>query len=602
MKRKFGSQGGPEDGQSTIYGAPHLESTMLIDTGGIKSKDKNIGGLSDIPVNASMSSGTRLFQYNRFFWNRDLYTFNYNSCGVIIAISWYDGPNEIAYTMFFPVFLPSTALATYQSLQNGVTFEPGTKDRLIDDLLYYLNGMWVANPIAAAPPYVHFPPFNGALQAGPAFFCYHLKGFLFQPDSQVDFPFFTFSTPPPLKWIKVGSNQNIALIKNPDYWDPVGGPPVTEYDCAFQLITPYEGWTLSAGNPTNMVVQSDGSVQNTLFNPTGTIPSSYQNRGNSNHKGWCGRGAFSIGFSQGDDVNSFGAYTDIYGEFDNLVLQDLWKNYTTFVGQEPGIKMDGIEWLNFTDSHYLSRYCVIAYFLPNFLPSRYITISSSILSRDQKLLTISNSPVLSGSNIIGIQFLTLDAVRTWQDATVSGSLPSNKTQGAIGGRTNGNDDNPVLNMNPFYSTQSIDIQIVDEWEAEIQNYRSSQNGYSLNFNPLYFTFGLGIEFSGNFVCSYVSAENSFILDNSGGLTANLVTFPIPPWLAALNPLNSISLPPPSEQPLMSPFSGHIVVPLYMLFANPNFPGQVPSASVPVSFSPSMPISGNMIHFGRVMGY
>src|SRR3954470_9546543 len=118
MKRKYGALGGAEDAQGSIYGAPHLESTMLIDTGGIKSGDGCIGSLPDIPVNASMSSGTRLFQYNRFFWNRDLFTFDFNSCGIIISLSWYDGPNEIAYTMFYNVFLPQTALTTYQSLNS----------------------------------------------------------------------------------------------------------------------------------------------------------------------------------------------------------------------------------------------------------------------------------------------------------------------------------------------------------------------------------------------------------------------------------------------------------------------------------------------------
>lgn len=601
MKRKYGALGGAEDAQGSIYGAPHLESTMLIDTGGIKSGDGCIGSLPDIPVNASMSSGTRLFQYNRFFWNRDLFTFDFNSCGIIISLSWYDGPNEIAYTMFYNVFLPQTALTTYQSLNSGVTFDPATKTRLIDDLLYYLNGMWVANPVAAAPPYLKFPPFNGPLQLGPTFFCYRLKGWLFQPDNHIDFPFFTFGTPPPLKWVRIGSNQNIALIKNPDYWTPEDGPAVTDFDCAFQLINPYQGWTLSEGNPTNKLVNYDGTV-GFVYGQAGFIPPSFQNRGSSSHKGWCGRGAFSIGFAQADDEDNFGAYTDLYQEYNDPVLQDLWKNYTTFVGQEPGIKMDGVEWLNFTDSHYLSRYCIIAYFLPNFLPSRYVTISSSILTRDQKLLTISNSPLLSGSNIMGIQFLTLDSVSTWQDATVSGTMPANRTQGSIGGRTNGNDDTPVINMNPFYSVQSIDITISNEWDTVIQNYRSAQNGFVLFFSPLFNPFGLGIDFSGNYVCSYVRGENTFILDNSGGFTANMVSFPIPPWLAALNPLNSISSPPPSQQPLMSPFSAYNCTPLYMIYANNGGVGVQPCASVPVEFSPSMPYSGNIIHFGRVLGY
>jgi len=374
---------------------------MLIDTGGVKSGNSCIGALSTIPVNASISSGTRLFQYNRFFWNRDLFSFNFNSCATIISLSWYDGPNEIAYTMFYPVFLPQTALTTYQSLQSGVTFEPAVKTRLINDLLFYLNGMWVANPVAAAPPYYKLPPGDGPMQVGPSFLTYHYKGFLFLPDNQVDFPFFQFSSSaPPLIWTSVGSNQNIMLMKNPAYWRNTA---VQKYDCAFQIINPYQGWTQSVGNPTNKIVFPDGTT-GIVSGQLGEIPPVYANSGSSNHKGWCGRGSYSIGFGQADDLDNFGAYTDIYGEFASPVLQDLWVNYTTFVGQEPGIKMDGIQWLAFVENHFLSRFAVVGYFLPNFLPSRYITISSDILARDQKILTISNSPVLGRSNIIGYSF------------------------------------------------------------------------------------------------------------------------------------------------------------------------------------------------------
>lgn len=604
MKRKFGAQGGPEDAQNSIYGAPALESTMLIDTGGIKSQNGCIGALSSIPVNASLSSGTRLFQYNRFFWNRDLFSFNFNNCAIMIVLSWYDGPNQITNTMFYGVFLPQTALTTFQSLQSGVTFDPKVKTRLINDLLYYLNGMWVANPVAAAPPFFKTPPGDGPLQNGPSFFTYHYKGFLFHPDNHVDFPFFQFAGVPPLKWISIGSNQNIALVKNPDFWTPEEGPPVTDYDCAFQLVNPYQGWTISVGNPTNRIVFPDGSV-GLISGQYGQVPPVYRNQGNSNHKGWCGRGAFSIGFSQADDLDNFGSYTDIYEEFENPILQDLWVNFTNFVGQELGIKMSGVEWLFFVEGHFLSRYIVVAYFLPNFLPSRYVTISSDILSRDQKLLTISNSPVLGRPNVIGLQFLTLDAVRTWQDVTLSGTLPANKTQGAIGGRTNGNDDTPVLNMNPFYSIQSLDLAITDEWDAAIQNFRSPQNAFILTFVPFYATPSppaLGLPFTGNYVCSYVLGENSFVLDDSGGFVANVTSFPIPIWLAAENPLNDISVPPPSQQPLLAPFSTYNSVFLYMLFAYDGSGIITASASLPFEFSPSMPYSGNIIHFGRVLGY
>lgn len=609
MKRKFGADGGQEDSYKSMYGAPPLESTMLIDTGGIKTGDQCIGSVSSIPVNASVSSGTRLFQYNRFFWNRDLFSFNFNNCAVFIILSFYDGINSITNTMFFPVFLPQTALTTYQSLQSGASFDPKTKHRLIDDLLYYLNGMWAGNPLAdEAPPSPReaFPPGQGPLQIGPSFFTYHYKGFLVNPNDHFDFPFFQRDKPPPLKWIKINSNQNIALIKNPDYWNPVDGPPVVDYDCAFQFVNPYNGWTISDGNPTNRIVWVDGSII-VAQSQGGALQSVYRNQGNPNHKGWCGRGAFSIGFAQADDPFAFGAYSDIYEYYENPVLQDLWQNYTTFVGQELGIKMNGAQWSHFVEDHYLSRYCVIAYFLPNFLPSRYVTISSEILARDQKLMVISNSPVLSQPNIMGVQFLTLDSVRTWQDATLSAIVPANKTVGNIGGRTNGNDDTTVINMNPYYSIQTLDFSIIDEWDTPIQNFRTAQNAYVLNFVPYYAPtspIGLGSIVTGNYVMSYIMGENSFVLDDSGGETANVTTFFIPAWLALLNPLNSISIPPPSQQPLIGPFSCYNSAFFYMLFAisNPKDISGASYVSVPLEFSPSLPYSGNIIHFGRVLGY
>ena len=605
MKRKLNADGGIEDRTNCIYGAPALESTMMIATGGIQTGNDCIGALTSIPVNASISSGTRLFQYNRFFWNRDLYSNNFNNCAVMLILSWYNGITKVANTMVFPVFLPQTALTTYQSLQSGITFEPSVKQRLIDDLLYYLNGMWAGNPIADGPlPNNSQPPQQGAYQFGPSFFTYHYKGFLFHPNNHADFPFFTNSGPPPLKWISLGPNQNIALVKNPDYWFPSEGP-LPPYDCAFQLVNPDEGFTLSAGNPTNIVMWTDGTGFSLIGNG-GSVPSVYRNRGNSNYHGWCGRGAFSLGFAQGDDLDNFGAYTDIYGKFVNPVLQDLWVNYTNFVGVEAGISMDGAEWKQFISDHYLSNYIVVAYFLPNFLPSRYVTVSSDILTRDQKLLTISNSPTLQKPSIMAVQFLTLDAVKTWQDVTLSGTLPSNLLQGGIGGRTNGNDDTSVMNMNPFYSIQSLDFGLTDEWEAPIQNFRTKQNSFVLQFSPVYDLppKGLGLNVTGNLILSYIMGENSFVLDNSGGFTANVTTFPIPSWLAALNPLNSISVPPPSQQPLIGPFSTYNVQPLYMLFA---ISSQIvlPTSqivTVPTEFSPSLPYSGNIIHFGRVLGY
>jgi hypothetical protein len=55
---------------------------------------------------------------------------------------------------------------------------------------------------------------------------------------------------------------------------------------------------------------------------------------------------------------------------------------------------------------------------------------------------------------------------------------------------------------------------------------------------------------------------------------------------------------------MGDFVSYYVSEAYMLWAQtPNqfIPGATPP-NYPVEFSPSMPIGGNIIHFGRVLGY
>jgi len=596
MKRKYGE--GSDSSGPSLYSAPPLESTMLLDTGGIKTRDDCIGAISTIPVSASISSGTRLFQYNKFYWNNDLFTFNMNSCAVMLVLSWWNSAKQKTCTMFYGVFLPQTLLTTYQSLQNDVTFDPSKKKRMIDDLLYYLNGMW-AQQSAGPPDYYSVPPDTGPIKYPPSFYTNRFKGFIpSAAESAEDFGFFTTSTPP-LLWISVGSNQNIALIKNPDFWI-VAGNIRTDYDCAFQLVNPYENWTLSPGNPNNDISWFDGSIVHVPAG--GWMAPSYKNNNATNFKGWCGRGAFSIGFAQKDDETSFGNYTDIFGSLESPVLQDLWQNYTTFLGQESLISMDGFEWKTFVEDHYLTNYTVVAYFLPNFLPSRYVAIASSILAGDQKAITISNSPVLSQPNIIGVQFLTLDRQKTLQDTTLSGIYVSSR----FFGNASSASDTPVLHMNPMYSILSVDIELFDEYETAIQNFRSAKNAFVVHFNPTYTTFlsgGLGTKDTGNFLLSYVMGENSFVLDNSGGFTANVTSFPIPAWLSSLNPLNAISIPPPSQQPLLAPFSTYNCSVFYMLFAAPtnNLLGGFQTV-YPPDFSPSLPYSGNIIHFGRVLGY
>jgi hypothetical protein len=600
MKRKYSeSFGGVETSNQTIYGAPPLESTMMVDTGSLLTKNDCVGAISSVPINASLASGTRLFQYNQFYWNRDLFTFNFNNCTIMIILSYFDGQTRKTGTMFYAVHLPQTAVSLYQKLQGPNNFSPKIRRQMVDDLLYYLNGMWVPNPVATGVSYPsrYTEPITNGVQFGPIFYTYTTKGFLYNPTNNSQFPFFQFNDkPPPLIWCSEGSNCNIILTKNPAYWNSID-VELSGDDCAFQFVTPYENWTLSTGNPDNLIVLPSGLQ--TYVNGSqsikigGSITACYTNTGNSNRRGWCGRGAFSIGFAQADDRNVFGNYSDLYGTYDNPVLQDLWVNYTTFINKDTDtrISMDGFTFRNFARDHFLSTHSIVAYFIPSFLPSRYIAIGSEILSRDQKAMTISNSPILASPNIMGVEFLSIDNTRTWQDRTISGLYGSVSTS--------------VVHMDPLYSIQSVDFFIYDEFASVIQNFRSQNSGFLLNWLPITTANDdIGKGETGSYLCSYALGENSFILDDSGGNVAKMFTFPIPNWLSAMNPLNAMSVPPPSQQPFMAPFSTYNCAVYYMVNAvgagqSRNF---TQPCLFPPEYSPSLPISSGIIHFGRVLGY
>ena len=603
MKRRRlnDNTGDNADESPSIYSTAPLESTMMVEVGNIATGSECIGKLDTIPVNASLSSGARLFQYNRFFWNKDIFTFNYSNCACFIAVAFRSqnyaesGLPTGTYLLFYPIFLPRTALCTFQSLMNGVTINPPQRKYLVDDLLYYLNGSFTSyNFDSIALGQIVTLPSAAPFQSGPSLYGALKKGFLARPTSNnYYFPLFQDVNEPPLKWIYLSSNGQIALVRNKAFWDnlPSSGLP-SDLEMAFQIVSPEYQFLLGYNSFASSTIS--GNPDNTICYPTApflrknqafsySLPSAFNASAASGgggfttnvaEYGWCGQGAYATGFGQAQSLDFPNRYSDVYQS--RLRRLDLFSQTRFPTYDHPLLINDFDAWCT---TYQMSRDIVISHKITSFIPTRFYTIESEILTRDQLMNPVSNNPVLSSSSIIGIEYVDLNTPRTKVDSTVSGKQI----------RTDG--DTPVNHMNPFYSIQSLDLKMKDEWGNYLQNFRTP-GGFTLEFSGSNYSLMADntSNYSGNYIYSMIEAENAF---NNGRFT-------IPAWLAALNPNTSGG----NTQPLIAPFSTYMSQSSYGIYATNGGPAAVTSwrNKIPSDFSPNISISGNMIHFGRVLGY
>ena len=207
MKRKLYSE------SNAIYTAPPLESTLLVDTGGLYY-DNPVGKFPSTNISAAVSSGTRLFQYNRFFWQNDLFTYNYSNGSIGVAIAYYRASTQRYSLVVYPITLPRTAMSLVSSLQNLPTEDPTQRSLLLDQLVYYLNIGWTSYGVGNQNVPTQVP----GCTSGPLVLAKNCKGWLLtQTLNNPDFPLFTDTSPPPLVWSKLPNNQ-LALQYNPAYW------------------------------------------------------------------------------------------------------------------------------------------------------------------------------------------------------------------------------------------------------------------------------------------------------------------------------------------------------------------------------------------------
>ena len=581
---------------TSIYSTYPLESTILLDMGNVATGSACIGKVDSISMNASVSSGSELFQYNRYFWNKDIFTFNYSNCLGMVAIAHHykDFNTRVGKTwfVFYPIFLPRVALATYQAVTTGLdlTHDPAKRKYLIADLLYYLNGCFTSYNYDTLPTSVAdgvlfeaYPP-QFPLQGGPSLYAYNIKGFLERPTANnPEFPIFQDAKQPPLKWVYMSSNSQIGLVRNPAYWNNTSpGALALDQDIAFQIVTPEEFMFRGPGNIANEILSSVivagtvGYISRATVNVgvNSTFDNSSANTTNY-EKGWCSQGCYATGFGQStrNSTPDHIVFSDVYGTQEN---REALFAQTRFPLSDSWIPHDTIdEFETWAKGNLLERYFVFAKKICSLLPSRFYTVDSDILTRDQRMQPVSNNILLGVSSVMGLEYMDLNYTRTRVDSTAA-------------------DDTCVNHLNPFYTIQSVDLYMRDEFGGYLQNYRSPSN-FPMRFsdgNDPYTSAQSNYEhYSGDYLFKAIEGADCF--ENG--------KFLIPAWLAALNPNTSGG----NTQPLISSFSTYMVQALYGLFhctsGRRSLAGLPTSATIPDNFSPNIPISGNLIHFGRVLG-
>lgn len=571
--------------EKSIYAAPPLESTLLIDTGGVEDRNP-IGNTPSTNISASVSSGTRIFQYNRFFWNRELFSFNYHNNAVGLAVAYYNSRSLRYSFAIIPIFLPRIAMSLFQSIANSPTEDPAARRLLLEELIYYLNMMFTTGGVGnqynldsdnpAEPWHVRIAPWVLASDAkgSPTSFAggFYVPGIVDNPD----FPLFQDSSqPPPLLWTYSGNNGQLCLRINFEFFSTLFEEDRTNDLIGFQIVTLEEYMNnapLVSVDPTTVIPLHDPPFVDSRTFENGT--NFYPNQSYGDGRGWCCQGAFTTGFGQTqnytsfeDSINSVSSYSDIYTAQER---RDLFAA-TRFPGGTgntcfPDFFINEICRKNKLITNAAgSTGILLSHFITSLIPTRFLSISSNALTRNQKRPISSNNPNLDTA-AMAIQCVTLDGLKTWTDDTIAGQTTS---VGALlfGSRKSGIDDCSVVALDPMQSIQVLDLSIRDEWGNVIQNYNQNINDPTHPSSAIFSTWEMG---------SYLPNE-----------------FVVPAWLLPSNPI------PSSSQTLLtnemwwsSTYQG--------VFLNNPISGK-PNPT-PSDFAPGMPQSSTLVHFGRVLGY
>lgn len=571
--------------EGEIFGAPPQESLVLTDTGSISSFTTNanskspIGLQYSIGMNASLSSGVQKYQYNRFFWNKEFFTFNYFNCGVGVVISCFNIGQRTKYTVVYPIFMPRTAVSLFQSDAADGKITPAKYKEIMQQFVYYLNFMWTSYGNAAKP--------QGAQTIGqvpavlqystPAYTASDCKGNFTAPNWINDNPYMPIiaetvgNDVPPLIW-DLGPNFELTLRINPDANINLIQSNVI-YGIRLISLREYmfEATQVSIKpSPPSPITVAVGGVNvsaNTLY----TEPSG----------GWFGMGVHATGFGNFERSDRGGGSVSPYYDgftddervafFKTTNLPTFAPNTTSFADFVNYCKLYGLQ-TGFANS-------VIAKFNAGFIDSRFYTISSDSLTRNAQRSVLSNNPNVPKTTI-GIEYNTLDNVRTWQDRTIG--VQSNISSGG---------ETPVSRMNPYHSIQSLDFNIFDEFGVFINSFNVCQYPKTAGGNTY--------ELISPNVIGIISANtlqySSYTIENEAWGGGPLPLAAIPAWLLALNPnpdaTNGESIF------LNSHWNANVFA---WFFYNPSYAvGTV--YLIPTGTDPATGLSTTVTHFGRLLG-
>ena len=407
------------------YEKPPYETTFLADTG-LSSDFSNpyyLGERTILPISASLA-GCRQIQYNKFFWNDNLYTFKTSNNAVGLMIAYFNPVLSRTYMVVVPFFVPRLTICDTQDITVPMTYY--SHQQLIRQFLFYLNLNFIscANTALLAQDYL------GTLSgSGNPFFP------LFSDTSYCPF---AFQLAPNGKQILFGPTDTAATA-------------VGEGQFAYQFV-PLEKYMFSAQT---RILTTDPASGHIL---TSSTPNSSSvvvaNLNKPEKKGWVYGAPYVSGLG----------YYDVYEKNYDFIMgengvEDLF-SMTSFPTTSPSSGPNNLPetWSDFAlfcSTYSLSYSGFISFSrICSFLPSRFYLTHSNTLSSKQQRPFVSNNSAICQSDVIGIHLHSLEYQRSYTDETLSGGVSTRQ-------------DSATIRFDPFFTVSQIDLQVTDEQNKTI---------------------------------------------------------------------------------------------------------------------------------------
>lgn len=422
LKRKRGDL----DRFQTVYGMPPLESTLQFELGG--DNTSQVGQATNIPISSGIL-GNDLFQYNRFFWGKNYFTFTHANCIMGLVFSYFHANKT--YTAILPIAIPRTS----------ANLVAGTLDNSLNTPnLYAPSQNWIRVLIYC---------FRYGLDLSMAFSAIVLaRDFLLPPipPGTANWPLLQNAQLPPVLFDVLNDGLQLDLRRNYAW-----ATPPNDY-FAWNLIS-LEKFMVPVNLTPSPIIPSPVNFQTFTF---GT------------QKGWCGQGPYATGFGQFYQSEPIALYTDGYTTQERIDLWNLTSHPTRGAGVVETLGSFALFCQRFRlHSDLFDNTTLTSGLNCSLIPSRYFVTQSSVLSTNQKRPMMSNSPSLTHPNNIAVTFTSVQGTQAYQDATTSGSGASGKTTNVL---HSGSNDSPVIFLRRFEAKNAVDLTMVDEWDNIVQNY------------------------------------------------------------------------------------------------------------------------------------